>query len=205
MLSTSELWIYIASLSAAYLLPGPDVALVMSVSSRGGFRRGMLVSLGLSCARAIHVLLSALGLAALLASHPDLLGYVRWLGGGYMVWMAWVIITSKLSLDVADTGAINAKRVCLQGLLTNLLNPKALLFCSLLLPQFVHQESDSLWVQYLLLGAVLVWVGVAFDALFAVLASRLSGRFRSSPTAVLTQKCLFSSIFLAAAIRLTQQ
>jgi hypothetical protein len=68
------------------------------------------------------------------------------------------------------------------GVMTNLLNPKALMFCALLLPQFISPQRD-LAAQYLTLGVVLVGLGFAFDVLYAFAASRLAKRFwRPAPS-----------------------
>lgn len=65
-----------------------------------------------------------------------------------------------------------------RGLLTNLLNPKALLFCGLFLPQFVSASRGALLPQFLLLGALLVAVGFTFDTVYALMAGGLPGLLR---------------------------
>jgi len=67
----------------------------------------------------------------------------------------------------------------LRGFLTNLLNPKALLFCSLLLPQFTSPEQGTLLSQFILLGAVLVITGLLFDVIYVFLADGLVQRLGS--------------------------
>ena len=85
--------------------------------------------------------------------------------------------------------------------MTNLLNPKALMFCALLLPQFISTQYD-LTAQYLTLGAILVGLGFAFDVLYALTASRLAKRFSGSGAMQKATKLLFSTVFGFAAIRL---
>ena len=213
MLSLTELSIYIITLSAAYMLPGPDMALVMAAASGKGFKQAMVTSIGLSSARGLHVLLSGIGLAALLATHPDLLQIIQWIGAAYLLFMAWKIISAKsLSQQEAVSGQKNAsgqdqnqeaRQAIRRGFLTNLLNPKALMFCSLLLPQFIHSELGSVIVQYLYLGVILVLVGLVFDIAVAASTCAVASRVKVSRTGQMVQKLLFSGVFVAGAIRLS--
>jgi len=93
-----------------------------------------------------------------------------------------------------------------RGFLTNLLNPKALLFCGLLLPQFVAAERGPLLPQFLWLGAILVGVGLLFDAAYSLLASGLVRRLRRRATTGAAmdraRRWLMGSTFAALAARL---
>jgi threonine/homoserine/homoserine lactone efflux protein len=90
-----------------------------------------------------------------------------------------------------------------KGVLSSLLNPKALLFCSVLLPQFVHPEAGAVWSQVAELGVVLVVIGAVFDTTLAFSAVRISGWLRSHPRAQVVQRWTFSAALLAFALRLS--
>ena len=203
MPGVSDLSLFVAALVAVYLLPGPDMALAMSTAISRGTRHGLAAAAGLAASRAIHVSLAGAGLAALLAAHPDLFAAVRWVGAAYLLWLAWKVAMSsgQLALDgeTADAPAWDAAR---RGVLTNLLNPKALMFCALLLPQFVHREQGSLAAQYLVLGLVLVGIGFAFDLCYVLLAGRLAAWLGASPRAARVQRLGFAAVFGVAAVRL---
>ncbi len=202
----TDLSLFVAALVAVYLLPGPDMALVMSAAMSGGTRHGLAAAAGLATARAIHVMLAGAGLAALLAAHPALLTAIRWVGAGYLLWLAWKVAMSagQLALDRQTDGA-SAWDAARRGLLTNLLNPKALMFCALLLPQFVHRDEGSLAAQYLVLGLVLVGIGFVFDLCYVRLAGRLAAWLSASPRAAQMQRLGFATVFGLAAIRLAMR
>lgn len=209
MLSLTELSVYIMTLGAAYLLPGPDMALVMASASGRGIRQALMTSLGLSAARGLHVLLAALGLAALLIAHPDLLRVIQWVGAAYLIYLAWKILSAG-SLSAGDVGRDQQHYLAAirRGFLTNLLNPKALMFCSLLLPQFIdlHPESGGhspVLVQYLYLGIILVITGIVFDLLIAASVCAVAAKVKITQTGQKIQKWLFSGVFIAGAIRLS--
>ncbi|MBH1993567.1 MAG: LysE family transporter, partial [Burkholderiales bacterium] len=155
-------------------------------------------------ARAVHVALSGAGLAALMVTHPQALQWVKWAGAAYLLYLALRLLQSALSTSTAQEEAApatahGARASLVRGFLTNLLNPKALLFCSMFLPQFVT-GSEHVGMQYLRLGAVLVLVGLLFDALYAVLAARLARRLRGKPSPY--GKFVLPTVFVLLAGRL---
>jgi threonine/homoserine/homoserine lactone efflux protein len=201
MINLSDLLVFIAALIAVYLLPGPDMALVISTSAFRGPKSGLMAALGLALSRTLHVTLSALGLAALFYTHPMLFDCVRWLGAAYLVWLAWKIVRSGGNALETATNASAGVAAMQRGVMTNLLNPKALMFCALLLPQFISTQND-LSAQYLILGSILVGVGALFDVIYAVAASSLAKHFSGSRSIQKISKLVFSSVFGFAAIRL---
>jgi threonine/homoserine/homoserine lactone efflux protein len=169
-------------------------------------RHGLATASGLATARATHVTISALGVAALLKSAPWLYEAVRIAGALYLSYVAVQIFRSpSFGLDdAARPGATSTLRSAVaKGMLSSILNPKALLFCSVLLPQFVHPEAGPVWSQVVELGVVLVAVGVAFDVTLALGAVRISGWLRRHPRAQTAQRWTFSAALLAFAVRLS--
>jgi threonine/homoserine/homoserine lactone efflux protein len=203
MMESSDIYVFIAALVAVYLLPGPDMALILSTSAFGGRHNGLMVAIGLALSRALHVTLAALGLAALFIAHPLLFDAVRWMGAAYLCWLAWRLLrTSKDSSATTFANHHVGVRALRQGFLTNLLNPKALIFCALLLPQFIT-PTGNLFEQYLFLGIVLVALGAIFDVFYVFASSGLAHHFSGSKTGRKIARILFASVFALAAIRLT--
>lgn len=197
----SHLLLFVAALTAVYLLPGPDMALVIASASLQGMRHGLMAALGLALSRTLHVTLSALGLAALFHAHPLLFDLVRWLGAAYLLFLAWKLCRAGAGERPAPGAGAGAGWAALKrGFLTNLLNPKALMFCALLLPQFISARHE-LAGQHLLLGAILVGLGLLFDGLYALAAARLARRLAAGPVPRLP-RLLFSGVFGFAALRL---
>ncbi|MDR5824568.1 LysE family translocator [Caballeronia sp. LZ043] len=206
MVSAHLLWVFIGALAIVYALPGPDMALVLQMSATRGIRHGVAVAFGLASARATHVTLSALGVAALLRSAPWLYDGVRIAGGLYLAYVAIQIFRSPafgLDTPPAGAGAPTLRAAYAKGILSSILNPKALLFCSVLLPQFVHPEAGPVWSQVLELGVVLVLVGMAFDLALAAGTTHLSGWLKRHPRAQTVQRWTFSAALLAFAVRLS--
>lgn len=199
----STFMLYLLALAGAFLLPGPDMAIVLATGAARGARTAMVTALGIATARAMHVLLSGLGLAALMAAHPQSLLLVKWAGAAYLCYMAYRLLRAGASAPAPMEAAVapSAGNNYVRGFLTNLLNPKALLFCSMLMPQFISATSSMpVVMQTLWLGLALVLVGLLFDVLYAVLAARLARRIRAKPTRA--GKFVLPTVFVLLAGRL---
>jgi threonine/homoserine/homoserine lactone efflux protein len=86
--------------------------------------------------------------------------------------------------------------------LTNITNPKALLFCSVLLPQFVHADAGNVGGQFLLLGVVLVAIGLLFDVLYAMAGVALGYWIEGHPVVQTVQRWTFAAMLIGFGARL---
>ncbi len=202
----TDLSLFVAALAVAYLVPGPDMILLLEMSAVRGRVAALAGAAALALSRAIHVTLSALGLAALLRSAPWAFEAVRLVGVGYLIFIGIAILRSGIA-NAGHDGAVAAqprrlRAAFMRGLITNISNPKALLFCSVLLPQFVHPEIGQVPAQFALLGAVLVGVGAAFDLLYIATGASLGRWLARHPVAQRIQRWLFASLLFGFGLRL---
>lgn len=202
MLEASILPAYLAALAAVFIIPGPDMALVMALAAGSGTRTGLCGSAGIAAARFLHVMASGLGMAALLSSQPGLLCAVRWVGAAYLAWLAWKLWGAAPGEERRGAELSSPWGAVLRGFLTNLLNPKALLFCGLFLPQFVSRERGPLLPQFVWLGVLLVTTGLLFDVSYALAVGGLERRFRLSMKTGRARNLIIGSVFLVLAARL---
>jgi threonine/homoserine/homoserine lactone efflux protein len=209
MVSPQLLMVFVGALAVVYALPGPDMAIVVQISTSRGLRHGLSTAAGLAVARTLHVALSALGVDALLRSAPWLYKGVRIVGSMYLAFIAIQIFRSPafgLDTNNATSGAgYTLRSAFLKGMMRSLLNPKALLFCSVLLPQFIHPDAGAVWSEVVALGVVLIAMGAAFDITLAFGATRISSWLRSDPRAQVVQRWTFSVALLAFALRLSME
>lgn len=210
VISADLLIAFIVALIVVYAIPGPDMALILQTSIARGTRTGLTAAGGLAVSRATHVTLSACGVAALLKAAPWLYEIVRYGGAVYLAYIAVQIFRSPVFALQAGAQAAEPdaqsnvpRQAFVKGLLTNLLNPKALLFCSVLLPQFIRPAAGPVALQVTELGIVLLVVGMLFDTLYAVGAARISTVLRKYPLAQTLQRWTFSAALLGFALRLS--
>jgi len=202
----AQWWLYFLALAVAFLLPGPDMILLLQTGARHGRGAALATVLGLAVARACHVALAALGLAALFKAAPWTFDLVRLAGAAYLLWVGIQCLRSSLVPSFDDAGGAPARtrwRAAIQrGLLTNLLNPKALLFCSVLLPQFIEPQAGSVLAQFAQLGIMLVLIGALFDVSYALVGAGLGRWLARSPSAQRLQRWLFGGVLIGFAVRL---
>lgn len=198
---------FFMALAVVYLLPGPDMILLLQTGARQGKGAALATALGLAIARGCHVALAALGLAALFKAAPWTFDVVRLAGAAYLLWIGIQCLRTTLlpNLNGSPTAGEQPRyREAVQrGLLTNLLNPKALLFCSVLLPQFIDPQAGPVLAQFATLGMVLVAVGLMFDSAYALAGAALGRWLQRSPSAQRLQQWLFGSLLIGFAVRLT--
>lgn len=150
-------WQVFAAFAATQLLfafaPGPAVLLTVSHGMRGGWGDSVKVALGVQAGNAVYFLLSALGLGALLQASEALFHAVKWLGAVYLVWLGVRTLRSAGAPPAAaDTRALGVRPFA-QAVLTQLANPKSVLFFGALMPQFID-PAGPLLPQYALFGAI---------------------------------------------------
>jgi homoserine/homoserine lactone efflux protein len=156
------------------LTPGPAVFLVVSQGMRAGFRPSLRGILGIETGNTIFFVLSALGLGAVLAASANLFQAVKWVGAAYLIVAGLKMIFSKGAVLEHRDSRVNSKRsfaLFAQGLLTQLVNPKALIFYSALLPQFITPGGPVV-KQFVTLGVVSMCVEVPILMGYGWLAER---------------------------------
>ncbi|MGP6419436.1 LysE family translocator [Pseudomonas putida] len=203
----ASIWMFFLALAVVFLLPGPDMILLLQTGARQGRGAALATAVGLAIARGCHVALAALGLAALFKAAPWTFDLVRLAGAAYLLWIGIQCLRNSL-LPNLDTAAVTDtqgqwREAIRRGLLTNLLNPKALLFCSVLLPQFIVNDGAAVLTQFATLGVLLVAVGLLFDSAYALTGAGLGRWLQHSPTAQRVQQWLFGSLLIGFAVRLT--
>jgi len=203
----ADMAMFLGALLIVYVVPGPDMILLLETGVLRGRGQALAVAAGLAIARAAHVTLAALGLAALFKTHPWAFDAARTVGGCYLVWLGLRLLRAgPVSYDAS--GQAPASRAglgpaLLSGVLTNVLNPKALLFCSVLLPQFVSPAQGSIGQQFAVLGVILVSLGLALDVLCALAGGAVGRWMSASPRAQKIQSRVFGLALIGFGLRLT--
>ncbi|MCA1975017.1 MAG: LysE family translocator, partial [Caenispirillum sp.] len=136
---------------------------------------------------------------------PEALSAVRLAGAAWLAWLGWRIAAAppppppQARADRPKTPAVLPFR---RAVLTNLLNPKALVFCSVLLPQFVDAASVTPATDFAGLGTALVAVGALFDTGYAAVGWRLGGLSQRSPRSARIQQRIAGLALVAFGLHL---
>jgi homoserine/homoserine lactone efflux protein len=122
--------------------PGPAVLLVVSLALSAGARAGLGAALGILAANTFYFILSATGIGAVLLASYELFFFIKWAGAAYLVWTGLRMILARggpESPEGTPSEPESRRRLApfAHGMVTQGANPKAIVFFSALLPQFI--------------------------------------------------------------------
>ena len=198
--------LYAAFLVAALALcvtPGPDMMFIVAVGGRGGPLTGVTAAFGVACAMFVHTVAAALGLSALFLALPTLYHVLRWAGAAYLLYLAVrAFCGDDGSVDDEAAPQQGRRRAFWRGAVTNLLNPKVILFNVSFLPQFVNPELGHVREQFLLLGCTITAMGLLVDGSVGLLSGKLAALLRRSRRVARGLDCFSGTVFAGLAVRL---
>ncbi|WBB62926.1 LysE family translocator [Streptomyces sp. WMMC500] len=211
MVDMSLLAAFVAAIFVLSITPGPDMMFIVAMGGRGGSGMGVMAAAGVACGMLVHACAAALGLSALFGALPVLYHVLRWLGAAYLLYLAVRAFRDRsvpgdedAAVDGADgrrTGP-GPRRAFWQGMITNLLNPKVIMFNIAFLPQFVDPGRGHLPLQLLVLGVTGVVVGFCVDGTLGLLSGRLSRALRRSRRLARGLNIFSGTVFAGLAVRL---
>ena len=152
-MSLSNLLFFAAMDVVLCFTPGPAVLLIVSQAMKRGFRRSLRGALGICTGNGIYFVLSAAGLGALLVASRTVFEVIKWIGAGYLIFMGLRMILTKKE-EVPDEPRVAARDDSFrQALFVQLANPKAVVFFTALLPQFIDPKGP-IALQFFVLGVI---------------------------------------------------
>jgi threonine/homoserine/homoserine lactone efflux protein len=123
------------------LIPGPDFAVVTKNALLGGRRRGLACALGVACSNATQGALAAAGLGVIVVRVEPLFQTIKWAGIAYLLYLAVGALRSAVRGQYSEALSSGRGTGWWQGYLSNITNPKVLVFYLAVLPQFLGPHS----------------------------------------------------------------
>jgi threonine/homoserine/homoserine lactone efflux protein len=190
-MSLSTYLLYLAAVALLVLSPGPTMLMCMTYSLQHGPRKALAAAAGSVTAVLGTMLLSALGLGALLAASETAFWVLKAAGAGYLIWLGIKTFRSRATVfdelpkknDAGAKGAVARTtfplhKLFLQGLIVGGSNPKALLFFTAFFPQFL--DPAAAWApQFTVLASTFVGCEFTVLTLCALGVARLAPVLRS--------------------------
>lgn len=194
---------FMAAALALNVTPGPSILYVMSRSVGQGRTAGLVSALGLGTGSLIHAGAAALGLSVILAYSPPAYTVVKYLGAGYLIYLGVrILLVRDRHLSTEVLAHVSLTRVFWQGVVTELLNPKILLFFMSFLPQFVDPARGSVAGQALFLGLLFHVTGVPINMLVAVIGGAIASWVSESPVFERVRSGLAGAVLIGLGVRL---
>jgi len=186
-LGISHFALYCVTVLLLSITPGPDTAYIVGRSLAQGRMAGLMSALGISAGCCVHSLAASLGLTALLAASANAFLIVKWAGAIYLTYLGLrMLFVARRTPSVARAASPqgegrSARRLFVEGFLTDVLNPKMALFFLAFFPQFVASSASHRTAGFLILSAVFVSLMTVLNCLTAWLAASLVRQVHAAP------------------------
>ncbi|SEL92515.1 LysE family translocator [Halomonas daqiaonensis] len=187
MFFDAQFWPFLVAITLLSMSPGVDTLLVIRNTARGGVRDGVVTSLAICCGLFVHATVSALGISLILLQSAWAFGLLKLAGAAYLVWLGMNSLRAARRGRGLPVGGVQAVRQAVplwrplrEGLLSNVLNPKTVVFYMAFLPQFIAPGDPALAKSLWLAGVHFVVANLWQVAIVVMVGS--AGRWLGSPS-----------------------
>ena len=188
---TWQIWLaFVVVEGMLCITPGPAVLFVLSQAIQRGPGKSVWGIGGILCANTIYFALSATSLGAVIVASYKLFFVIKWLGAAYLVYLGvWSFFgkASVMALPESSADSRSSLRILRDGFLLQAANPKALLFFTAILPQFIDAHHHVV-LQIVLLGVTSIIVESAVLSIYGQFAGRAMATARSPRFEKLTNR-----------------
>lgn len=165
---------YVAAVLVVVVAPGPDNILAIGRGLSQGPLAAALSSVGAGIGIMVHTLAATLGLSLVLQASPWAFWVVKGVGAAYLLWLGIKALRSRDLITFSPALRRPLHRVFITGVLSNVLNPKPVLFALAFIPQFVSTTRGAVAVQMLVYGAIFAVLTALIFTVLGAFAARLS-------------------------------
>lgn len=203
---TWQIWLFFVATEAVLsMTPGPAVLYVLSQAIRRGAGKSVWASWGILSANAMYFALSATSLGAVIVASYKLFFLIKWAGAAYLVYLGLASFfgrSSVLTLPDADGGSRAGTRILRDGFFLQAANPKAILFFTAILPQFINPRQNVA-IQILILGVSSILVEFVILFIYGQLAGRALSAARNPRFERITNR-VAGSLLIGAGVGLAR-
>lgn len=153
ILTAHGLLLFIGAELVFSLTPGPTVMLISAYGFKGGFRDALAAIAGTQTGNTLWYVICVTGLGALVAASPLVFHAIKLAGAVYLIWLGLSSLWKSRHAQGEAMGPKLKGKPYLQATLTQMGNPKAILFFGAIVPQFLETHAPLL-LQYVIMFAV---------------------------------------------------
>lgn len=175
---------FLIAITLLTMSPGVDTLVVIRNTLRGGYRDGVVTSFAICLGLFVHAVISAGGISLILLQSAFLFAALKLVGALYLIWLGYKSLSSALarnhcsSLAKALEESTSKDRISVwksfrEGFLSNVLNPKTIVFYMAFLPQFIQPEEPAM-IKSLFLAGVHFAIANVWQLLIVLMVGRAS-------------------------------
>jgi RhtB (resistance to homoserine/threonine) family protein len=185
------------------LTPGTDTMYIVNRSISQGRTAGIYSALGISAGVVVHTLLAAFGLSVILMQSAFLFDVIKIIGAIYLAYLGIkMLLAKKTAKEQKSLPKQDNKKIFLQGMITNVTNPKVALFFLAFLPQFIHSAGVISPIPFIILGLTFTLTGGIWCLITAYFSSMATNKLRGNSKFETVINKLTGIIFIAMGIKL---
>lgn len=203
MWGITNYYVFIVAAILLNITPGADTMYIIGRSVSQGVKAGVYSALGIASGTVVHTLLAAFGLSLILTKSVVLFTVIKLIGVVYLLYLGISMLRSKAT-DLADTYSaqpISLRKIFLQGMLTNVMNPKVALFFLAFLPQFIDTNAQSP-VPFVILGLTFITTGTIWNLIIAYFSSFATKKLRENPKVGVLLNRITGVVFIGMGLNL---
>jgi len=195
-MSAAQWWIFLPACIGMNFFPGPNNLLALVHGVRTDARHATVAGLARLPVMVVMLILLAAGLEALLALSASAFQWLRVVGAGYLLWMAWqslnVVVPTRFDLEVRKTLWLMARSEALVAFT----NPKLILIFYAFFPQFIDPVKPVM-PQIIVMGGTFILMEIGAIGLYAFGGRWLQERFEDGQSSMWLSR--FTAVALTAA------
>ena len=195
-------WGFLTACILLNLTPGSDTIYIITRTIAEGKKSGIVSAFGIQTGMLFHVLAVSLGLASVVAHSTTLFAILKYAGAAYLLYLGTKMWREPLVIDNPNLDKLPLYKIYRQGVITNVLNPKVVLFFLALLPQFVISNLENTFLPFLLLGLTLLGTSTVWCIILVIAASPLGRLLRNNQTISIWLNKICGTIFVGLAMKI---
>lgn len=185
------------------ITPGIDMMFILNRSISQGRDAGIYSALGVSVGAVVHTILSGLGLSVILQTSVVLFTIIKVVGAVYLIYLGiQMFISKQSSISIKKTVYQSRRKLFVQGVITNVTNPKVALFFISFIPQFISVDNQYGPIPFLILGSIFAVMGAITSFIIAIFSSSLTTKLRENIVAEKIINKISGAVFVILGISL---
>lgn len=182
---------------------GIDMMFILNRSISQGRDAGIYSALGVSVGAVVHTILSGLGLSVILQTSVVLFTIIKVVGAVYLIYLGiQMFISKQSSISIKKTVYQSRRKLFVQGVITNVTNPKVALFFISFIPQFISVDNQYGPIPFLILGSIFAVMGAITSFIIAIFSSSLTTKLRDNIVAEKIINKISGAVFVILGISL---